>query len=166
MSEREMMSADEARVFAQVAERTGHGDSLTARLSRTVIAQVERIATLEAIIEGRTTAPTDAELAAHDERGALWMIAHERGDIVVTAMSWPSSRDWYVDRGATRWWPLTSDGRPCAWPVVPWRPAGCICDFRDGLHRFSCLRQQPTLAVTRDEGGTFRVAGAEVDRGE
>lgn len=30
MDEREMVSADEAQVFAQVAERTGHGDSLAA----------------------------------------------------------------------------------------------------------------------------------------
>ena len=52
------------------------------------------------------------------------------------------------------------------WPVASQRPAGCICDFRDRKHRFSCLRQQPTVAVTRDEGGAFRVAGTEVDRGE
>ena len=159
MSEREMVSADEAQVFAQVAERTGHGDSLTARLARTVIA-------LHAIVEGRTVPPTDDELAAHDATGATWMIAHRDGQIVVTVMSWPSSRDWHVGKGATRWWPLESDGRPCAWPVVPQRPAGCICDFRDRKHRFSCLRQQPTVQVTRDEDGTFRVAGTEVDRGE
>lgn len=118
MDEREMVSADEARVFAQVAERTGHGDSLTARLARTVIAQAERIATLEAIVEGRTTPPTDAEIAAHDATGATWMIAHRDGQIVVTAMSWPSSRDWHVAKGAVRWWALTIDGRPCAWPEV------------------------------------------------
>ena len=111
MSEREMVSADEARVFAQIAERTGHGDSLTARLARTVIA-------LHAIIEGRTVPPTDDELAAHDATGALWMIARRDGQIVVTAMSWPSSRDWHVAKGAVRWWALTSDGRPRAWPEV------------------------------------------------
>ena len=111
MSEREMVSADEARVFAQIAERTGHGDSLTARLVRTVIV-------LHAIIEGRTVPPTDAELAAHDAAGALWMIAHRDGQIVVTAMSWPSSRDWHVAKGAVRWWALAIDGRPCAWPEV------------------------------------------------
>ena len=79
MSEREMVSADEARVCADRG-RTGHGDSLTARLARTVIA-------LHAIIEGRTVPPTDDELAAHDAAGALWMIAHRDGQIVVTAMS-------------------------------------------------------------------------------
>jgi len=121
--------------------------------------------TLHAIIEGRATPPTDAELAAHAERGALWMVAHERGDIFATMMSWPSSRDWHVGKGATRWWPFTIDGRPCAWPTAPQRPAGCICDFRGGLHRFSCLRQQMTVAVTRDEDGTFRVAGKDNDDG-
>jgi len=178
----EMVSADEARTML---ERARHGASVmrdharatgdedraeeyrthaedldaAATLARTVIA-------LHAIIEGRATPPTDAELAAHAERGALWMVAHERGDIFATMMSWPSSRDWHVYKGATRWWPFTIDGRPCAWPTAPQRPAGCICDFRGGLHRFSCARQQPTVAVTRDENGSFRVAGTEVDRGE
>ena len=51
-----------------------HAEDLdaAATLARTVIA-------LHAIIEGRSAAPTDEELAAHDERGALWMVAHERG---------------------------------------------------------------------------------------
>lgn len=26
---------------------------------------------------------------------------------------------WGVRVGAERWWPLSDDGRPCAWPVVP-----------------------------------------------
>lgn len=117
-----MVSAERARAVIELHEAavTGTKDITVAvttlaatapDLARTVIA-------LHAIIEGRATAPTDAELAAHDERGALWMIAHERGDIVVTVMSWPSSRDWHVAKGAVRWWALTSDGRPCAWPVV------------------------------------------------
>ena len=82
MSEREMVSADEAQVFAQVAERTGHGDSLTARLARTVIA-------LHAIVEGRTVPPTDDELAAHDATGATWMIAHRDGSIAVRLYAVP-----------------------------------------------------------------------------
>ena len=49
------------------------------------IAELER---LRAIIAGRTTPPTDAEIEAHDGAGCGW-------------------------------WPLSDDGRPCAWPVVP-----------------------------------------------
>lgn len=165
MDEREMVSADEARAMEHRSDGCDEAADVM-HMERSALRYVRTVIALHAIIEGRATAPTDAELAAHDERGALWMIAHERGDIVVTVMSWPSSRDWHVGKGATRWWPLESDGRPCAWPVVAQRPAGCICDFRDRKHRFSCLRQQPTLAVTRDEDGTFRVAGTEVDRGE
>lgn len=106
MGEREMVSADEARAMGPQ-----HAAAEAVRLRDTVIA-------LHAIVEGRTTAPTDAELAAHDAAGALWMIAHRDGQIVVTAMSWPSSRDWHVAKGAVRWWALAIDGRPCAWPEV------------------------------------------------
>lgn len=134
MDEREMVSAERAREMEQQARHgasvmrdheraTGdkdraeeyrtHAEDLDAAalLASTVIA-------LHAIVEGRTVAPTDAELAAHDATGATWMVAHRDGQIVVTAMSWPSSRDWHVAKGAVRWWPLTSDGRPCAWPEV------------------------------------------------
>lgn len=160
-----------ARRVANAIRATDTADARARRIAAQRTAERERddarveTARLHAIIEGRTTAPTDAELAAHDATGATWMIAHRDGQIVVTAMSWPSSRDWHVAKGAVRWWPLASDGRPCAWPEVVQRPAGCICDFPDGQHRFSCARQQPTVQVTRDEDGTFRVAGKDGDRG-
>lgn len=156
MSEREMVSADEAHVFAQVAERTGHGDSLTARLARTVIA-------LHAIIEGRTTAPTDAEIDAHWQGGGMWLYAHRVVRCPVKAKRMAATHR--QTASALRWVHLDASYRPCAWPVVAQRPAGCICDYPNGRHRFSCVRQQPTLAVTRDEDGTFRVAGKDVDRG-
>lgn len=75
-------------------------------------------ALLRAIIEGRTTPPTDAELIAHDERGALWAVVRGSNVVETCVMVWASSRDFYVQRGALRWWPLDADGRPCAWPTV------------------------------------------------
>lgn len=128
-------------------------------LLRTVIA-------LRAIIEGRATPPTDAELAAHD---GAWLMRLYNGALVAMRSDGAREARGVMVRDVpyvAHWIATTSDGRPCAWPVAPQRPAGCICDFRGGLHRFSCLRQQPTLAVTRGEDGTFRVAGTEVDRGE
>ena len=116
-NEREMVSADEARAMehrsdgCDEAADVMHMERSALRYARTVVA-------LHAIIEGRTVPPTDAELAAHDAAGALWMIARRDGQIVVTAMSWPSSRDWHVAKGAVRWWALAIDGRPCAWPEV------------------------------------------------
>jgi len=139
MDEREMVSADEAQAMLDgvpdLAEVTAAGqDTLSnavtgggrygaaVQRSGELLGDVERLArtviVLHAIIEGRTVPPTDAELAAHDAAGALWMIAHRDGQIVVTAMSWPSSRDWHVAKGAVRWWPLASDGRPCARPEM------------------------------------------------
>lgn len=92
MSEREMVSADEAQVFAQVAERTGHGDSLTARLARTVIA-------LHAIVEGRTTAPSFEEDDAARRAGFY---------PVKLAGRW----HFYDNDGRMRAWPVTEkDGR-------------------------------------------------------
>lgn len=41
------------------------------------------------------------------------------------------------------------------------RPEGCICDFPNGQHRFSCLRQgQVVLPVERTGDGRFRVKGS------
>ena len=169
MNDEKLVSADKARAVIELHEAAIAGTKDITVVVTVLAAQAPALArtviALHAIIEGRATPPTDAELAAHAERGALWMVAHERGDIFATMMSWPSSRDWHVGKGATRWWPFTIDGRPCAWPTAPQRPAGCICDFRGGLHRFSCLRQQMTVAVTRDEDGTFRVAGKDNDDG-
>ena len=117
MSEREMVSADEARAMEHRSDGADEAADVM-HMERSALRYVRTVIVLHAIIEGRTVPPTDAELAAHDAAGALWMIAHRDGQIVVTAMSWPSSRDWHVAKGAVRWWALAIDGRPCAWPEV------------------------------------------------
>jgi len=190
MSEREMVSADEARELLDgvpdLAEAVAAGqDTLSnavtgggrygvavaragellgdmERLARTVIA-------LHAIAEGRTVAPTDAEIAAHAGAGGSWLLMRQfDGELRVDTARLLAQVRGYA-RGHARWmyrWiALGADGRPCAWPEVAQRPAGCICDYPNGQHRFSCARQQPTAQVTRDENGTFRVAGKDVDRG-
>ena len=75
---------------------------------------------LRAIVEGRKVAPTDAELTAHDANGARWLVKLDGGRntaMDVHVMALPSSREWLLARGASRWWPIDANG-PCAWPKV------------------------------------------------
>ena len=76
-----------------------------------------RVAELETIIAGRTTAPTDAEFAAHESGGGRWVVATANSVDLDTLA--PPVRDWWARTGATRWIPVADDGRPCAWPVAP-----------------------------------------------
>lgn len=79
---------------------------------------------LRAIIAGRTTPPTDAELAAHSQARCpgLW-ITRDTGGNVITACG-PRSlaelrREHEMDGDeGTRWIPLDAAGRPCAWPTA------------------------------------------------
>ena len=84
-----------------------------------LVAEVER---LRAIARGRTKAPTDAEIDAHEARGGFWLVdMRDDEDYVVPfvgrarrARLWRDS----VVRAAARWLPCDRDGRPCAWPEV------------------------------------------------
>lgn len=81
-------------------------------------AEVER---LRAIIEGRTTPPTDAELAAHDD---AWIVTPDHssgyGVRVVGASEARAVRDAVPSGRSWSWVPWRSSlGRPCAWPVTP-----------------------------------------------
>lgn len=165
MDEREMVSADEARAMEHRSDGCDEAADVM-HMERSALRYVRTVIALHAIIEGRATPPTDAELAAH---GGAWLMRLYDGALVVMHGDGAREARGVMARDVpyvAHWIATTSDGRPCAWPVASQRPAGCICDFRDGKHRFSCLRQQPTVAVTRDEGGAFRVTGTEVDRGE
>lgn len=70
-----------------------------------------------AIIEGRTTPPTDEEIAAH-AGGSGWWLMSSPDDMNIELISSAKERDYCIAWGATRWLPLDADGRPCAWPVV------------------------------------------------
>ena len=111
-----MVSADEARAMEHRSDGADEAADVM-HMERSALRYVRTVIVLHAIIEGarcrrrtqssrRTTRP-----GAVDDRAP-------RRQIVVTAMSWPSSRDWHVAKGAVRWWALAIDGRPCAWPEV------------------------------------------------
>jgi hypothetical protein len=92
------------------------------------------LARLGAIIEGRTTPPTDAEFATHDAAGGSWrIVTHAVGTRILAedgyqrdVAMWAHAemlRDAMAPGGPlhgadVRWWALDAEGRPCAWPVV------------------------------------------------
>lgn len=72
-------------------------------------------ARLRAIVEGRTVAPTDAEIAAHT--GEWRCVGAGAAYAEISGLVAAGLRD--VARGVTlRWWPLDATGRPCSWPEV------------------------------------------------
>ena len=74
---------------------------------------------LRAIIEGRTTPPTDAEVYAHGGPGRSgWWLVSSPDDMSLELIEQPKERDWCIEWGATQWLPIDLDGRPCAWPTV------------------------------------------------
>lgn len=98
-----------------------------------LMSSIERIAwerdEARAILAGRTTAPTDEEIAAHEAAGGSWRViasgpirrATGRGALTY----WDMTLGGVIPRlmevwseGDPRCWPLDADGRPCAWPVV------------------------------------------------
>jgi hypothetical protein len=95
----------EARRDAAIAEVT--------RELREARAEVER---LRAIVEGRTTPPTDAEIAAHSKSSGWWLVS-SLDDMSLELIEQAQERDWCIEWGAERWLPLDHNGRPCAWPV-------------------------------------------------
>lgn len=83
-----------------------------------------RIAALEAIIEGRTTPPTDAEIEAHAAQRCpgLWLTRDDGGNVFVecggAAVARTRENQASAGDDGTRWISLDTAGRPCAWPVV------------------------------------------------
>jgi len=92
-------------------------------LAATVVAHAAEIDRLRAIIDGRTTPPTDAEIAAHD---GPWLVVKDHAAGYETrVVSGDDARSLAIgQRAALRfrawvWHPFDDrDGRPCAWPVV------------------------------------------------
>ncbi len=100
---------------------------------------------LRAIVEGSTTAPTDAEMREHMDSGGAWLVTIPARRQVRLH---PETR--YVDQpraASLLWWTegarwvAVRDGRPCAWPVTPptarvalpvaapvYEPPGCHSD--------------------------------------
>lgn len=90
------------------------------RMARGIVAVTAERDALRAIIEGRTTPPTEAEVDAHAAAGCVWRWQNLPGD--------PAGPRWgtaFADevegfrRFPLRWWALDAQGVPTAWPVVP-----------------------------------------------
>jgi len=89
-------------------------------LSASVVAQAAEIERLRAIIDGRTTPPTDAEIAAHYASGGAWVHSDARGSYADSdeGETIACREEAEAEGLIRRWIPLADDGRPCAWPVV------------------------------------------------
>lgn len=123
-----IISADEARALLEgttpgpleVVHLRGLSrgvEALTQSLIRTMAQRDEARAEVErfrAIIEGRTIAPTDEEIAAHAKHGGLWQYL-SAGRL---CHGWLDSLELLHGAPVSRWWPIDRDGRPCAWPEV------------------------------------------------
>lgn len=103
--------ADAALTVATVNRLSGLLDRME-RMER----MEARVAELEAIIAGRTTPPTDAEIEAHAATGGSWLT----GDTVTWAPeSLRAMRDGgEVAANGCAWIALDADNRPCVWPEV------------------------------------------------
>lgn len=89
-------------------------------IARALHAEVER---LRAIIEGRTTPPTDAEIAALIAAGGSWRVVEtiRCGGVVLHVEEIDDARrvrDLAPRECRQRWWALDAQHCPCAWPVV------------------------------------------------
>lgn len=79
-----------------------------------------------AILEGRTTPPTDAEIDAHAATGGAWLVAIAITDGALPALVVAdhhaarryARQDPRAEWTATRWIAVGADRRPTTWPVV------------------------------------------------
>ena len=74
--------------------------------ARTAVGVTEvQLAGARAIVEGRTVAPTDAEIAAHLAAGGDWLVRKTLDATLIPR--------------TVRWHPLDATGCPTTWPVTP-----------------------------------------------
>lgn len=86
-----------------------------------LIAEVRR---LRAIIAGRTTPPTDAEIDAHASQGGGWQVQwvvgtptqRYVGDEFGSFHDPADARQWRSSGDIMRWISVDAEGRPCEWP--------------------------------------------------
>lgn len=76
----------------------------------------DKLAEMEAIIAGRTTPPTDAEVESHWRAGGTWM---NENHVLRSVEDARRFADGARRLRSTVAWIAIRDGRPCAWPVVP-----------------------------------------------
>ena len=122
-----MRSAEAARDALSSFSRNNE-DSLASAVDQLAILRAHVAAltaerdAAQAIIAGRTTPPSDAEIAAHHAAGGEWLGFREdvrpwcHGPEVVSFTY--SEEHERSARICSRFWALDAEGRPCAWPVV------------------------------------------------
>ena len=108
---------DGAARAAEAAEATASRD----RAWRYVREARTELDALRAIIEGRTTPPTEAECEAHAAAGGGWVLCNPAAplDTRVVCLSAATARvraDFCRRTVTRRWWALDATGRPCGWP--------------------------------------------------
>lgn len=114
-------------------DRRQASDALGHLRIRAEIAETERAAArrecdaLRAIVEGRTAPPSAAEIAAHEAAGGLWWVIvrteslDEHPVVYDTASARALAayqRNADPEAAPIRWWALSRNRIPCAWPVV------------------------------------------------
>ena len=89
-------------------------------LAATVVAQAAEIASLRAIIDGRTTPPTGEEIEAHHRAGGTWYVASTHGRALTTTRGDAIALCGHLaaNKYPATWWAISVRGRPCAWPVL------------------------------------------------
>lgn len=105
--------AEASRGRAAASLRASDAEHIATVAMRDGLAECER---LRAIVEGRTTPPTDAEIAAHWRSGGAWLFACRV--IRDAAEARLSAAQHAVPWLTMPWIALDADGRPCAWPVA------------------------------------------------
>lgn len=112
---------DGAARAAEAAEATASRDRAWHYVRE---ARTERDA-LRAIIEGRTTPPTEAECEAHEAAGGSWrcVVTHSSGARTTHESFAHRHYRAIADHlyaaargGSARWWLFDATGRPCGWP--------------------------------------------------
>jgi hypothetical protein len=73
---------------------------------------------LRAIIKGRTTPPTAAEIEAHHAAGGAWCVTDLGCGPKTKVVAFPIAARRAAFRCGCRWIALGRDGLPCAWPEV------------------------------------------------
>ena len=93
-------------------------------LAATVIAQAAEIASLRAIIDGRTAPPAGEEIEAHHRAGGTWYVASTHGRALTTTRGDAIALCAHLaaNKYPATWWAIGVRGRPCAWPVVTESP--------------------------------------------
>jgi len=95
-------------------ERDDLAATLETRTAEHALAMA-RVAELEAIIAGRTTPPTDAEIEAHLATGGIFGMVCAEGYFTGSSVAEIRKQD---DQPPGRWWAHDREGRPCAWPTA------------------------------------------------